>query len=64
MREVKLMHTIQHRIDHLERLINLLSHLRTSQDNFAADEDEKHDLRLDHTIDLKRCKVSVCGVTW
>ena len=57
------MHTIQHRVDHLERLVNLLSHLRTSQDDLAADEDEKHNLRFDHTIDLRRCEVSICGLT-
>ena len=55
------MPTIQHRVDHLEGLVNLLSHFRTSQDNLAADEDEKHNLRLDHTIDLDRSRVSVCG---
>ena len=46
-------HTIQHWVDHLEGLINLLSNLRASQDNLAADKDEKHDLRLNHTIDLQ-----------
>lgn len=46
-------HTVQHWVDHLEGLVNLLSNLRASQDNLAADEDEKHDLWLDHTIDLQ-----------
>lgn len=46
------MHTIQYRVDHFERLVNLLSHFRTSQDDLAADKDEEHNLRLDHTIDL------------
>ena len=45
--------TVQHWVDHLEGLVNLLSNFRASQDNLAADEDEKHDLRLDHTIDLQ-----------
>lgn len=48
------MPTVQHRVDHLERLINFLSHFRTSQDDLATDEDEKHNLRLDHTINLER----------
>ena len=46
-------HTVQHWVDHLEGLVNLLSNFRASQDNLAADEDEKYDLRLDHTIDLQ-----------
>lgn len=45
---------VQHRVDHLERLINFLSHFRTSQDDLATDEDEKHNLRLDHTINEAR----------
>lgn len=49
------MHTVQHRVDHLERLVYLLSHFCTGQDDLAADEDEKDDLRLDHTVDLERC---------
>lgn len=58
------MHTVQDGVDHLESLVNLLSHFRTSQDDLAADEDEKYNLRLDHTIDLKRGNVSVCDMTW
>lgn len=57
------MHTVQHGVDHLERLVNFLSHFRTSQDDLAADEDEQHYLRLDHTIYLERCTVSVCDLT-
>ena len=45
--------TVEHWVDHLERLVNLLSDFRTSQDNLAADENEKHNLRLDHAIDLE-----------
>lgn len=43
--------TLKHRIDHLKRLIDLLSHLRTSQDNLAGDEDEQDNLWLNHAID-------------
>ena len=46
--------TRKHRIDHLECLIDLLSHLGTSQDNLAAHEDQEYDLGLDHTIDQTR----------
>lgn len=56
------MHTVQDRVDHLEGLVNLFSNFRTSQDNLAADEYEKHNLRFDHTVDLER-GVSICGVT-
>ena len=52
------MHTVQHRVDHLESLVNLFSNFRTSQDDLAADEYEKHNLGLNHTIDLKRRRVS------
>lgn len=47
------MHTVQYRVDHLESLVDLLSNFRASQDNLAADEYQKHNLRLNHTIDLK-----------
>lgn len=42
---------LQDGVDHLECLVDLLSDLRTSKDNLATDEDEKHDLRLDHAVD-------------
>lgn len=45
---------VQHRVDHFESLVNLLSDFRTSQDNLATDEDEEYNLRLDHTIDKTR----------
>lgn len=47
-------HTLKHRVDHLKCLIDLLAHLGTCQDDLAADEDQEHDLRLDHTIDETR----------
>lgn len=46
--------TIQHRIYRLERLIDLLSHFRSRQDNLPTHEDQKHDLRLHHPIDQAR----------
>ena len=46
-------HTVQHWVDHLEGLVNLLSNFRASQNNLAADEDEEHDLRLNHTVNLQ-----------
>ena len=46
-------HTVQHWVDHLESLVNLLSNFRASQDNLAANEDEKHVLRIVHTLDLQ-----------
>ena len=55
-------HTVQHWVDHLESLVDLLSNFRTSQDNLATDENEKHNLRLDHAINLKRRKISVWDV--
>ena len=42
------------RIDLFECLVDLLTNLRTSEDNLAADEDQKDDLRLDHAIDEAR----------
>lgn len=56
------MHTVQHGVNHLERLVNLFSHFRTSQNDLAANEDEKHNLRLDHSVDLERRRVS--EMTW
>lgn len=46
--------TLKHRIDHLESLVDLFSHFGSGEHNLAADEDQKHDLRLDHTVDQTR----------
>ena len=46
--------TGQDRVDHLKGLIDLLANLGARQDNLTADEDEKDNLRLDHTIDQTR----------
>lgn len=46
--------TLKHGIDHLEGLVNLLSHLGTSEDDLAADEDKKHNLGLNHAVDQTR----------
>lgn len=42
---------LQHGIDHLESLVNLFTDFGASEYDLAADENEKHDLRLDHAID-------------
>lgn len=47
-------HTLEHGVDHLKGLIDLLANLSTSQDNLATDEDQKNDLGLDHSIDETR----------
>lgn len=39
-------HTLEHRVDHFEGLVDLLSNLRTSEHDLATDKDEKHDFRL------------------
>lgn len=44
-------YTLKHRVDHLEGLVNLFSNLRASQDNLATDEDQEHNLWLDHSVD-------------
>jgi hypothetical protein len=44
-------HTLKHRVDHFESLVDLLAHLRTGQDNLAAHEDQEDDLGLDHSVD-------------
>jgi len=41
----------QHGVDQLEGLIDLLADLGASQDDLAADEDEKNNLRLHHAVD-------------
>jgi len=48
------MHTLKNRVNHLERLVDLLANLGSSEDNLAADEDEKNNLWLDHTVDETR----------
>ena len=46
--------TGKHRIDQLEGIVDLLSNLGPCQDDLAADEDQKNDLRLDHTVNETR----------
>lgn len=45
------MHTLEDGVDHLESLIDLLTDLGTGEYDLTADEDQKHDLRLDHAVD-------------
>lgn len=44
----------KHRVYSLECLINLFTHLGTSQYDFARHKDQQHDFRLDHTINKTR----------
>src|SRR5437868_2074162 len=60
--------TGKHRVDHLEGLVDLLTNLRTRQDNLATDEDQQDNLRLDHAVDeageqlrLVRAEVVMAG---
>jgi len=41
---------LQDGIDHFECLVDLFSDLCTGEDDLATDEDKKHNLRLDHTV--------------
>jgi hypothetical protein len=53
--------TLQDRVDHLECLVNLLADLGTSQDDFAADEDQKHNLGLNHAVNETREQLRLVG---
>lgn len=46
--------TLEHGVDHLEGLVDLLPDLCARQDDLARHEDEQHDLGLDHAIDQTR----------
>ncbi len=37
--------TLQHRVDHLEGLVDLFTNFRTGKNNLARDEDEKHNCK-------------------
>jgi hypothetical protein len=45
---------LKNRVDHLESLVNFLANLGSRENNLAADEDEKNNLRLDHAVDETR----------
>ncbi len=47
-------YTVERRIDGLECSIDLLTDFRTSQDNLAAHEDQKDNLRGHHSINETR----------
>ena len=47
-------HTLKHRVDHFECLVNLFSNFRASQDDLARNEDEENNLGLDHSVDETR----------
>lgn len=46
--------TLKHRINQLECVIDFLANFRTRENDLAANEDQKHNLGLDHTIDETR----------
>lgn len=46
--------TSEHRVDEFKRLVDFLANFGSSQDDLTADEDEKDDLGLHHTIDKTR----------
>ena len=46
--------TLQHRVDHFEGLVDLLTHFRAGEDDLTADEDQEHNLGLDHAVDETR----------
>lgn len=46
--------TLQHRIDKLKGLIDLLTDLGTGENNLARDEDQQHDLGFHHAVDETR----------
>ena len=52
---------VQHGIDQLEGLINLLAHFRASQDDFSANENQEYDLGLHHSIDQTREELRFVG---
>lgn len=45
---------MEHGVDHLEGLVDLLPDLCARQDDLARHEDEQDDLGLDHTVDQTR----------
>jgi len=46
--------TLEHWVDHLKSLVDLLADLGTSENDLAADEDQEHNLGLDHAVDETR----------
>ena len=46
--------TLQHRVDHLESVVDLLADLGTCQDDLPTHKDQKYDLRPNHAIDQAR----------
>jgi hypothetical protein len=42
---------LEHGVYHLESLINFLTDFGAREDNLATDEDEQHNLGLNHAVD-------------
>lgn len=54
-------HTRKHRVDQLKSLVYLLADFSTGKDDLAADEYQKDDLGLHHTVDQTREKLGFIG---
>lgn len=52
---------LQDRVDELEGVIDLITDLGAGKDDLAADEDQEHDLGLDHTVDQAREQLGFVG---
>ena len=55
------MPTLKHGVDHLECLIDLLAYFGASQDDFAAHEDQEHNLGLNHSVNETREQFRLVG---
>lgn len=53
--------TSEHRVDQFKGLVDLLSDLCSSQDNFATDEDQEDNLGLHHAVDKTREEFRLVG---
>lgn len=52
---------LEHRVNHLEGLVDLLTDLGTSEDDLATNEDEKHNFRLNHSVNETREQLRLIG---
>lgn len=46
--------TLKHGVNHFKSLVNLLSNFCASENDLTTDENEEHNLRLDHAVDETR----------
>jgi len=52
---------LKHRVDHFKGLIDFFADFRTGQDNLTTNEDQEHNLGLDHSIDETREQLRFVG---